>query len=123
MYCKNCGKEAKEGEIFCTNCGARLPAMPSENSSANATKSGIGEHGGQKLHGRKAVKRKGRKCLIAVGATVIVLALALSFRKYDSSRKTINLNDCVAVSFEGVDSVGSAQASLDASALENRRKI
>lgn len=122
MYCKNCGKEAKEGEIFCTNCGARLPAMPPENSSANATKSGIGEHGEQKLHGRKAVKRKGRKCLIAVGATVIVLALVLSFRKYDSSRKIINLNDCVAVSFEGVDSVGSAQASLDASALGEQTK-
>ena len=122
MYCKNCGKEAKEGEIFCTNCGARLPAMPPENSSANAAKSGIGEHGGQKLHGRKAVKRKGRKCLIAVGATVIVLALVLSFRKYDSSRKIINLNDCVAVSFEGIDSVGSAQASLDASALGEQTK-
>ena len=23
MYCKNCGKEIKDGSLFCTNCGAK----------------------------------------------------------------------------------------------------
>ena len=31
MYCKNCGKEIKEGNTFCTNCGKPIENNKQEN--------------------------------------------------------------------------------------------
>lgn len=35
MYCKNCGKEIKEGNTFCTNCGVKVGEEQSKNNSKN----------------------------------------------------------------------------------------
>lgn len=32
MYCKNCGKEIKEGNTFCTNCGVKVSEEQSKNN-------------------------------------------------------------------------------------------
>jgi len=34
MYCINCGKEAAEGAVYCTNCGAKLFQKPEQDMSA-----------------------------------------------------------------------------------------
>lgn len=35
MYCKNCGKEIKEGNSFCTNCGKPIESTMQENIETN----------------------------------------------------------------------------------------
>ena len=37
MYCKNCGKEIKEGNSFCTNCGKPIENNKQENIETNST--------------------------------------------------------------------------------------
>ena len=43
MYCKKCGKEAREGDMYCSNCGA--PLSNTENAAADSqstdTSSGV----------------------------------------------------------------------------------
>ncbi len=46
MLCENCGKEAKQGDVFCRGCGARLgaemePAPPAGEEETAAAEAGI----------------------------------------------------------------------------------
>jgi len=41
MYCRQCGKEAREGETFCRHCGAKLlPAQTLPSASSSSTNAG-----------------------------------------------------------------------------------
>ena len=35
MFCLNCGREAKEGQPFCGNCGSKLPVDSYPTSTAS----------------------------------------------------------------------------------------
>lgn len=37
MYCRNCGHEIKEGDTFCTNCGAFVDSDPVNDINNNKT--------------------------------------------------------------------------------------
>ena len=34
MYCENCGKELKEGNLFCEYCGTRVRETPEKDMTA-----------------------------------------------------------------------------------------
>lgn len=44
MFCTNCGKELKEGSVFCVHCGARVGEEPEGSAGERRTESGIGQN-------------------------------------------------------------------------------
>lgn len=74
MFCKNCGKEIKDGALFCAECGTKAIEPPPTEISAtpNAT---------------VATKKmsKGKIVLIAVFAVLIIIVIACAVGSGDSS--------------------------------------
>lgn len=74
MFCKNCGKEMKDGTSFCAECGTKVnEIVPTEsNTTPNTT----------------AVTKKmskGKMVLIAVFAILIIIVIACAVGSGDSS--------------------------------------
>ena len=67
MFCQKCGKEVREGEKFCQNCGAAVVG--------NALNTGNGNMG--QLSGMPSKKPKAKKKIILLVGIVIVLILAI----------------------------------------------
>lgn len=74
MYCKNCGKKIKEGNIFCTNCGSSI----NENTNRNI----------------EPIRIKLSSFLILVGAIVIIFIICMiTFgKKNNTNQSMINGN-------------------------------
>lgn len=74
MFCKNCGKEIKDGASFCTECGTRVnETVPTEsNTTPNIT-----------VVTKKMTK--GKMVLIAVFAVLIIIVIACAVGSGDSS--------------------------------------
>lgn len=74
MFCKNCGKELKDGATFCTECGTRVnETVPTEgNTMPNTT-----------VVTKKMTK--GKMVLIAVFAVLIIIVIACAVGSGDSS--------------------------------------
>lgn len=67
MFCQKCGKEVREGEKFCQNCGAAVVG--------NVLNTGTGNMG--QFSGMPAEKPKSKKKIILLAGIVIVLILAI----------------------------------------------
>lgn len=51
MFCKNCGKELKEGSVFCPNCGTKAAEEPEEKKEAQEPRRDAGEGTGAGVDG------------------------------------------------------------------------
>ncbi len=76
MFCKNCGKEIKEGSAFCPECGAKAES----NASVQANQIDIGAFQSAMANSRGSVavkkKSKGKFILIGVFAVLIIIVIA-----------------------------------------------
>ncbi|MBE6858422.1 MAG: zinc-ribbon domain-containing protein [Ruminococcus sp.] len=74
MFCKNCGKEMKDGATFCTECGTKVMETVSKegNTTPNTT-----------VVTKKMTK--GKMVLIAVFAVLIIIVIACAVGSGDSS--------------------------------------
>lgn len=74
MFCKNCGKEIKDGATFCTECGTKVTETVSTegNTTPNTT-----------VVTKKITK--GKMILIAVFAILIIIVIACAAGSGDSS--------------------------------------
>lgn len=100
MYCKQCGKELKEGENICENCGTQNVEEVKENANKN----------NQFLEKLKTNKKM-QYSLIGIIAAIVVLIIILA--AYQQSKKTINLEDYVKIEFSGYNTKGTARIDFD----------
>ena len=70
MFCKNCGKEIKEGAAFCPECGAKVKL--NETAQGNQADTNTPQPDMSNSGGATAVKKmsKGKIILIAVFAVL-----------------------------------------------------
>lgn len=97
MYCTWCGKELKEGEKFCENCGT-------QNIEEKVNKD-------NKFIENLKTNKKTQYTLIGIIAVIIVLIIVLLI--YSQSKKTINLEDYAKIKFSGYDKNGTASIDFD----------
>ncbi len=88
MFCKNCGKEMKDGATFCIECGTKVnETVPTEsNTTPNTT---------------VVTKKmsKGKIVLIAVFAVLIIIVIACAFTGDESEDLTIEADNYNGMSF------------------------
>lgn len=132
MYCKVCGKELKENQKFCSNCGAlqeteeqnRVVEDAAENSAqhgmdvkiedALGTEKAKGEDYWRALMG-KFKKLNKRTQGIVIGAAVIVVLLLLSVMV---NGKTVKMSKYVTITTDGYDGYGTATWEFDSVQFE-----
>lgn len=109
MYCKYCGKKLEDNEI-CSCPGAQAEA-------ANAAKASQSSAGAPVRPGAQAVPKA---LLVKVaGGIVIVVALAiLAAFALANKATTVDMKDYIQVAFSGMNTAGSADVSVDWTALE-----
>lgn len=76
MFCKNCGKEMKNGDTFCRECGAKAELNTSVQTNqidAEAFQSAMANSGGTVVVKKKS---KGKFILIGVFAVLIIIVIA-----------------------------------------------
>lgn len=105
MYCKQCGKELKEGAKFCEYCGTQNTAESSvENTAENPKKE-------NEFVERLKTDKKAQHSLIGLIAVIVVFIVVFSV--YSQSKKTINLEDYAKIQFTGYDEKGTASIDFD----------
>ena len=76
MFCKNCGKEIKDGAAFCSECGTKAES----NAFAQANQIDVGAFQSAMANSRGSVavkkKSKGKFILIGVFAVLIIIVIA-----------------------------------------------
>ena len=84
MFCKNCGKELKNGAAFCHECGAKVEL--NETVHTNPIKATVSQLAMANSGGTTAVKKmsKGKIILIAVFAFLFIIVIACAFGGDDS---------------------------------------
>ena len=70
MACKNCGNEIKEGNNFCTRCGAKV-----------------------KQDNKKQIKFNLKYLIIGVIVIVIICIVVISFKSINNSNKFSNIEE------------------------------
>ena len=95
MYCKKCGKEIKEGNTFCTNCGE-----PINNIKENTTRTETNTNTDEKENNKSDKKVIKLKLWHIITITLICLALLIGvvviFNNKNNSDKLQNVNNIVA---------------------------
>lgn len=95
MYCKKCGKEIKEGNTFCTNCGE-----PINNIKENTTRTETNTNTDEKENNKSNKKVIKLKLWHIITITLICLALLIGvvviFNNKNNSDKLQNVNNIVA---------------------------
>lgn len=95
MYCKKCGKEIKEGNTFCTNCGE-----PINNIKENTTRTETNINTDEKENNKSDKKVIKLKLWHIITITLICLALLIGvvviFNNKNNSDKLQNVNNIVA---------------------------
>ena len=87
MYCKNCGKEIKEGNTFCTNCGKPIENNKQENIKTNSTEPILN----QKKKGFKI--RVWHILLLIIFIIIIVISVILLNKKNNDSNSTYTIDN------------------------------
>lgn len=111
MFCQECGSKIPNDSRFCPECRARQVGVAPPQINRSMQKFA--------MHPEEAAKLKKRNRIIAaivIGALVLCLVIGLAsvFIK-----PTINLNNYLAVSFEGYDTVGKAVVTFDKDGFES----
>lgn len=70
MFCKNCGKEIRDGSVFCTECGAtqHVTIAPSANGSSNSMPTS-----------QPATQKKPYNTMCILGIVISGISLLLNF--------------------------------------------
>lgn len=112
MYCPNCGKMNPEGAAFCSSCGTRLPAEQAGKSSEIDRENGTAR---SKLHQENRYWQKVKKWILLVAVLVIGFGAFKIFY-----RPTVDLNQCLTVSFDGRDGYARVNVAVDEDEFQDR---
>lgn len=128
MFCGNCGAENKNHAKFCKNCGMALDAFSggqgakkiilpqgnpesADSAAASAPKVDVSQMTGK-------IKALPKKMLIGIFAAAVALIVMICIAVNIGS--TINLNDYLTIEVSGYDGYGTARASIDWDAIEEK---
>lgn len=92
MYCKNCGKEIKEGNSFCTNCGKPIESTMQENIETNPIEPISKQN-------KKGFKIRVWHIVVLIISIIIVISVILLNKKSNDSN-SINAVNNVEISEE-----------------------
>lgn len=132
MYCKACGKELKENQKFCSNCGALQEVEEQkeivENKAENAEQQIAGEKAEKTTETEKVNFEHQRDVLvenfkqlnkrtkeILVGAAMFVVILLLIIM---TNGKTVKMSKYVTITTDGYDGYGTATWEFDSVQFE-----
>ena len=128
-FCKNCGIQLKDGELFCQTCGKKVEEGSTPNVNEQEPKSNdfVGNEmksGSDKvllLDKNKGVWKKliGNKKIVKglVSIAVVAVALLAGILIIKNMSKKVALDQCIKVETSGYDTQGCAVISLDEEAL------
>lgn len=105
MFCKSCGAQNEDGAKFCGGCGKPLE---------DGTEQSVGIVSPQTKK-NKAVPKK-----LIIGACVAVAALIAIICIVVNASSTIDLNKYLTIESKGYDGYGTAQASIDWDAIDEK---
>lgn len=112
MYCPNCGKMNPEGAAFCSSCGTRLPAEQAGKSPEIDRENGTAR---SKLHQENRYWQKVKKWILLAAVLVIGFGAFKIFY-----RPTVDLNQCLTVSFDGRDGYARVNVAVDEDEFQDR---
>ena len=96
MFCKNCGKEMKDGDMFCRECGEKNESLSAQNNAVSDSNGG-----------GVTVKKMSKSKLIIIAAFVIliiiVIACAISGNSGSDNKKNVNVEELFYSSSEGLN--------------------
>lgn len=129
MFCGKCGAENVNSAKFCRNCGEPLKSMcgvqetncvreansAQEEKKAVFPQAGMVQAAGQPDRKTRAIPKKALAGICAVVAVLIVIICMVV-----NAKPTINLNDYLIIETEGYDGYGTATASIDWDAVEEK---
>lgn len=98
MFCKKCGNEIKEGNVFCTNCGT-----PIEITKINKKTSNNNTENEKNTNNKTEMKKKSNKLkvmitIIMIGIIIICIAITVFLKSKD--KEVINNNNEVTENIE-----------------------
>ena len=110
MFCENCGAKIDDDALFCTECGTKrkVPEIAPEftQNEAQAGPSVVSNEPVSKQHKKLPVY-----CYIIAAVVVAAVIAVLVFLHIKNH--TINANDYITVEFNGYNTMGTAEVSLD----------
>ena len=117
IYCPNCGNACDDNANFCLNCGCSLKSGQAMNTSRDVNcRPAIDKQ--TFVPKEFSVKKKNSKTgFIIVLIALIILAGFIAFSMFARTRKVIDLEKCVDVSFTGYDGEGLAIMTINTSRL------
>lgn len=120
MFCGNCGAENAEGSKFCKSCGKPLSGGSNQPTKIVPPDKSVGEstEGNNTSHQSVVEGKKPSKNIIIGVAAVVVLIVIIAV--VANAKPTINLNDYMMVESNGYDGYGTARASIDWDAIEEK---
>ena len=124
VTCPNCGNVCDDKANFCIKCGYNLKSAKSVNMHSDHTAPNSTAGHNQPFVPNEIPSKKRKKksaAIIAISLiAVFVLVGVIAFNIFTRTRKTIDLEKCVDVSFTGYNGVGSAIMTVNSSRLKEQ---
>lgn len=115
MFCPKCGTEVTEG-VFCPSCGCRISEI--ENIDMESANDG-NALALEKLEKKKNPKKNNLGMILGIIAAVVIVILGVAAIMMNS-KPTIKLDKYLIVEFEGYDTIGKANVSIDWDGIEKK---
>ena len=124
VTCPNCGNVCDDKANFCIKCGYNLKSAKSVNMHSDHTAPNSTAGHNQPFVPNEIPSKKRKKksaAIIAISLiAVFVLVGVIAFNIFTRTRKTIDLEKCVDVSFTGYNGAGSAIMTVNSSRLKEQ---
>lgn len=117
IYCPNCGNACDDNANFCLNCGCSLKSGQAMNTSRDVNCRPAIDKQTFVPKEFSAKKKNSKTGFIIVLIALIILAGFIAFSMFARTRKVIDLEKCVDVSFTGYDGEGLAIMTINTSRL------
>lgn len=120
MFCGKCGTENEKGAKFCKNCGAQMESeIEPSKGTTNPDLSAVSNPVSIDVNGiKEKIMQIPKKVLI--GAAFAVIAFVVIICVAVNASSTINLNDYLVIETKGYDGYGTAHASIDWDAIDEK---